>query len=108
MLILIAFAYFCLATGLIWLVLFPAGRTSLLRMAGRLQHRLQARAGLWRRSGSAGMQAGWSDAHTRLRAGRELLRRRWAFAAVGVPLSSPVLGLSVTPAGRLPLLTDHT
>lgn len=86
MLILIAFAYFCLASGLIWLVLFPAGRTALRRMAGRLQHGLQARAGGWGRSGGASVQAGWSDARQSLRAGRKLLRRRWPFLAVGVPL----------------------
>lgn len=86
MLILIAFAYFCLASGLIWLVLFPAGRTALRRMAGRLQHGLQARAGGWGRSGRASVQAGWSDACQSLRAGRKLLRRRWPFLAVGVPL----------------------
>jgi peptidoglycan L-alanyl-D-glutamate endopeptidase CwlK len=86
MLILIAFAYFCLASALIWLALFPAGRTALWRMVGRLQHRLQDRAGGWQRAGGAGVQAGWFDARQRLRAGRKLLRRRWPFVAVGLPL----------------------
>jgi peptidoglycan L-alanyl-D-glutamate endopeptidase CwlK len=86
MLILIAFAYFCLASGLIWLALFPAGRTALWRMVGRLQQRLQVHADGWQRAGSAGVRAGWLDARGSLRAGRKLLRRRWPFVAVGLPL----------------------
>jgi len=86
MLILIALSYFCLASGLIWLTLFPSGRTSLLRLLGRLQHRLQARAGGLQRAGSAGMHSGWSGARASLHAGREMLRRRWPFLAIGLPL----------------------
>jgi len=86
MLILIAFAYFCLASGLIWLALFPARRTALWRMVGRLQQRLQVHADGWQRAGGAGVRAGWLDARGSLRAGRKLLRRRWPFIAVGLPL----------------------
>lgn len=86
MLILIAFAYFCLASGLIWLTVFPSGRTSLLRLLGRLQHRLQARADGWQRAGSVGLQSGWTGARGGLAAGRALLRRRWPFFAIGLPL----------------------
>lgn len=104
MLILIAFAYFCLASGLIWLALFPAGRTALRRMVGRLQHRLQVRAGGWGRSGGASVQAGWSDARLRLRAGRKLLRRLWPFLAVGLPLVliPSLLALSMRKPDMLP------
>jgi peptidoglycan L-alanyl-D-glutamate endopeptidase CwlK len=86
MLILIALSYFCLASALIWLTLFPSGRTSLLRLLGRLQHRLQSRAGGLQRAGSAGLTTGWSGARGGLHAGRELLRRRWPFVAIGLPL----------------------
>jgi peptidoglycan L-alanyl-D-glutamate endopeptidase CwlK len=86
MLILIAFTYFCLVSGLIWLTVFPAGRSSLRRLLGRLQHRLQTRADGWQRAGSAGAQAGWSGARGGWHAGRELLRRHWPFFAVGLPL----------------------
>jgi peptidoglycan L-alanyl-D-glutamate endopeptidase CwlK len=86
MMILIAFAYFCLASGLIWLTVFPTGRSSLLRLLGRLQHRLQTRADSWQRAGSAGARDGWSHVGHGVQAGRELLRQRWPFFAVGLPL----------------------
>lgn len=104
MLILIAFIYFCLASGLIWLALFPAGRSALWRMVGRLQHRLQLRADGWQRSGATTMQAGWLDARVRLREGRKLLRRRWPFVAVGLPLVliPPLLALLMRKPDMLP------
>ena len=86
MLILIAFIYFCLASGAIWLAVFPSGRAAVMRLLGRMQYRMQSRAGDWHDAGSAGMQAGWSGVRTRARAGRKLLRRHWAFCAVGLPL----------------------
>lgn len=86
MLILIAFIYFCLASGLIWLAVFPAGRAALLGLLARVQYRLQARAGDWQDAGSAGMRAGWLGLGVRAHAGRKLLRRHWAFCAIGLPL----------------------
>jgi peptidoglycan L-alanyl-D-glutamate endopeptidase CwlK len=53
---------------------------------GMLQRRLQWRVGGWQRSGSATVQASWSGARGLLRDGRGLLRRHWAWFAVGAPL----------------------
>jgi peptidoglycan L-alanyl-D-glutamate endopeptidase CwlK len=90
MLIFIALLYFCLACSLIWLAFFPAGRASVLQMLGNLQRRLQWRAGAWQRAGSAtvhgAVDSTWSGTRVRLHAWRRLLRRHWAFCAVGVPL----------------------
>jgi peptidoglycan LD-endopeptidase CwlK len=86
MLIFLAFLYFCLACSVIWLALFPGGRASVLQMLGMLQRRLQWRVGGWQRSGNATLQASWSGARGVLYDGRRLLRRHWAWFAVGVPL----------------------
>jgi peptidoglycan L-alanyl-D-glutamate endopeptidase CwlK len=86
MLIFLAFLYFCLACSLIWLALFPGGRASVLQALGMLQRRLQWRVGGWQRSGSATVQASCSGARGLLRDGRRLLRRHWAWCAVGAPL----------------------
>jgi len=86
MLIFLAFLYFCLACSVIWLVLFPGGRTSVLQVLGMLQRRLQWRVGGWQRSGNATLLASWSGACGVLYDGRRLLRRHWAWFAVGVPL----------------------
>jgi peptidoglycan L-alanyl-D-glutamate endopeptidase CwlK len=92
MLIFIALLYFCLACSLIWLAFFPSGRAQVLHMLGALQRRLQWRAGAWQRAGSATVQgvavATLSGARWRLRLHglRVLLRRHWAFCAIGVPL----------------------
>jgi peptidoglycan L-alanyl-D-glutamate endopeptidase CwlK len=86
MLIFIALLYFCLACSVIWLAVFPAGRASLLQLLGMLQRRLLWRASVLQDSGAAAVGAGWSG--TRLQFGnwRRLLRRHWAYFAVGVPL----------------------
>jgi peptidoglycan L-alanyl-D-glutamate endopeptidase CwlK len=86
MLIFLAFLYFCVACSLIWLALFPGGRASVLQVLGMLQRRLQWRVGGWQRSGSATVQASWSGARGLLHAGHRLLRRHWAWFAVGAPL----------------------
>jgi peptidoglycan L-alanyl-D-glutamate endopeptidase CwlK len=86
MLIFLAFLYFCLACSVIWLVLFPGGRTSVLQVLGMLQRRLQWRVGGWQRSGNTTLLASWSGACGVLYDGRRLLRRHWAWFAVGVPL----------------------
>jgi peptidoglycan L-alanyl-D-glutamate endopeptidase CwlK len=86
MLIFLAFLYFCLACSVIWLALFPGGRASLLQVLGMLQRRLQWRVGGWQRSGNATLHASWSGARGVLYDGRRLLRRQWAWFAVGVPL----------------------
>jgi peptidoglycan LD-endopeptidase CwlK len=86
MLIFLAFLYFCLACSVVWLVLFPGGRASVLQVLGMLQRRLQWRVGGWQRSGNATLLASWSGACGVLYDGRRLLRRHWAWFAVGVPL----------------------
>jgi len=86
MLIFIALLYFCLACTLIWLVLFPAARASALQLLVALQRRLLWRAGAWQHAGTAAVGAGWSGTRLRLRGWRGLLRRYWAFCAIGVPL----------------------
>jgi peptidoglycan L-alanyl-D-glutamate endopeptidase CwlK len=86
MLIFVAFLYFCLACSLIWLALFPGGRASVLQVLGMLQRRLQWRVGGWQRSGNATLLASWTGARRMLYDGRKVLRRYWAWFAVGVPL----------------------
>ncbi|WP_296944914.1 M15 family metallopeptidase [uncultured Massilia sp.] len=86
MLIFLAFLYFCVACGLIWLAAFPAGRAALLQCLGMLQRRLLWRAGGWGRAGGATVQAGWSGARLRLRDVRLALRRHRVLCAIGVPL----------------------
>jgi peptidoglycan L-alanyl-D-glutamate endopeptidase CwlK len=86
MLIFIALLYFCLACSLIWLALFPAGRASLLQLLGTLQRRLLWRASVLQDSGAAAVGAGWSGTRLQLGNWRRLLRRHWAFCAIGVPL----------------------
>jgi peptidoglycan L-alanyl-D-glutamate endopeptidase CwlK len=86
MLIFVALLYFCLACSLIWLVLFPNGRASVLQLLGTLQRRLLWRAGGLQRAGGAAVGAGWSGAGLQLRALRKLLHRHWAFCAIGAPL----------------------
>ncbi len=86
MLIFLAFLYFCLACSVIWLALFPGGRASVLQVLGMLQRRFQWRVGGWQRSGNATLRASWSGARGVCYDGRRLLRRHWAWFAVGVPL----------------------
>jgi peptidoglycan L-alanyl-D-glutamate endopeptidase CwlK len=86
MLIFIALLYFCLACTLIWLVLFPTARASALRLLAALQRRLLWRAGALQHAGTAVVGAGWSGTRLRMRGWRGLLRRHWAFCAIGVPL----------------------
>jgi peptidoglycan L-alanyl-D-glutamate endopeptidase CwlK len=86
MLIFVAFLYFCVACSVIWLVVFPGGRASVLQVLGLLQRRLQWRVGGWQRSGNATLQVSRSGARRLLYDGRKVLRRHWAWFAVGVPL----------------------
>ena len=86
MLIFIALLYFFLACSLIWLAMFPAGRASVLQLLGSLQRRLLWRAGALGRSGGVAVGAGWSGTRGQIRSWRGLLRRHWAFCAIGLPL----------------------
>ncbi len=86
MLIFIALLYFCLASSLIWLVFFPAGRAAVLQILASLQRRLLWRAGSLQRAGGMAVDAGWSGTRLHLRSWRSLLRRHWAFCAIGLPL----------------------
>jgi peptidoglycan L-alanyl-D-glutamate endopeptidase CwlK len=86
MLICLAFLYFCLACSLIWLAVFPNGRAAVLQALALLQQRMQWRAGGWSRAGSATVHATWAGTRGRLCDWRTLLRRHWAWLAVGMPL----------------------
>ena len=86
MLIFLAFLYFCLACSLIWLAVFPSGRTMLLQLLGGLQRRLLWRAGALGRSSGTTVQAGWLGVYLGWRTLRALLRRHWAFCAIAIPL----------------------
>lgn len=86
MLIFIALLYFCLASSLIWLVFFPAGRAAVLQVLASVQRRLLWRVGSLQRAGGMAVDAGWSGTRFHLRSWRSLLRRHWAFCAVCLPL----------------------
>ena len=86
MLILVALLYFFLACGAIGLVLFPAGRASVLSFFSELQRRARWQAGGWQRNGRSRLHAGWARARERVVRLRALLRRHWAWGAVGLPL----------------------
>jgi peptidoglycan L-alanyl-D-glutamate endopeptidase CwlK len=86
MMIFIALLYFFLACGLIWLAMFPAGRAAVWQLLGSLQRRMLWRAGVLGRSGGAAVGAGWSGTRVHIRNWRALLRRHWAFCAIGLPL----------------------
>lgn len=86
MLIFLVFLYFCLACSVIGLVVFPAGRASLLQFLGALQRRLLWRAGGWGRAGGSTVRAGWSGAGLAWRDVRALLRRNRVSCAIGLPV----------------------
>lgn len=86
MLIFVALLYFFLACSVIWLVLFPAGRASVLSFFGTLQRRMLWRAGGWRRSGGASLRDASLSLAVRLAGWRSWLRRHGALCAVGLPL----------------------
>jgi len=72
--------------SLLWLVAFPAGRASALAFLGVLGRRLRWRAGGWRQGGDAALRGGWGGLRQGVARGRALLRRHWAWCAIGVPL----------------------
>jgi peptidoglycan L-alanyl-D-glutamate endopeptidase CwlK len=86
MLICLAFLYFCLACSVIWLAMFPSGRAAVMQALTLLQRRMQWRAGGWSRAGSATFQATLTGTRGHLHDWRSLLRRHWAWLAVGMPL----------------------
>jgi peptidoglycan L-alanyl-D-glutamate endopeptidase CwlK len=86
MLICLAFLYFCLACSVIWLTMFPSGRAAVMQALTLLQRRMQWRAGGWSRAGSATFQATLTGTRGHLHDWRSLLRRHWAWLAVGMPL----------------------
>jgi peptidoglycan L-alanyl-D-glutamate endopeptidase CwlK len=86
MLICLAFLYFCLACSVIWLAMFPSGRGAVMQALTLLQRRMQWRAGGWSRAGSATFQATLTGTRGHLHDWRSLLRRHWAWLAVGMPL----------------------
>jgi peptidoglycan L-alanyl-D-glutamate endopeptidase CwlK len=104
MLIFVALLYFCVACSLIWLVLFPTGRDSLVQFVAGLRHRLDARMANWhdgrtRRAGTLRR-----DLRQLVRAGVKFVRRRWVAFAIGVPVVviPSLLALVMRKPGNLP------
>jgi peptidoglycan L-alanyl-D-glutamate endopeptidase CwlK len=86
MLIFVALLYFFLVCSLLWLVLFPVGRASSLSILAGLQRRLRWHAQGWRQDSGATLRGGWGGMRRGVWRVRTLLRRHWAWCAVGVPL----------------------
>ena len=121
MLIFLALLYFCLATGAIWLALFPSGRSFVARSLFVLRQRLSQRAMGWQIAGSryAGSVRGEIPRDITGSIMRFVRRHRIA-CAIGVPailipsllavvLSSPAMlpvydGGSVTPDAQVAAL----
>jgi peptidoglycan L-alanyl-D-glutamate endopeptidase CwlK len=104
MLIFLAFLYFCIASGFIGLVLFPAGRASVLQFLGALQRRLLWRAGGLGRAGTDTARAGWAGTRAGFGNWRRFVLHHWGFFAIGVPLIliPPVLALLMRHPDMLP------
>ena len=87
MLILIAFLYVCLASGLIWLALFPGGRGWVSRGFVNARALAARRAGAWRHAGGRAAGAVRAGVASTLRE-RILasVRRHRVLLAVGAPL----------------------
>jgi peptidoglycan L-alanyl-D-glutamate endopeptidase CwlK len=86
MLICLAFLYFCVACGVLWMALFPGARAAAMRGLVTLQQRLGGHAAGWTRAGGATLAGSWSGTRLRLHDWRAALRRHRAWVAVGVPL----------------------
>lgn len=106
MLIFLALMYFCLASGAIWLALFPSGRSFLARSLFALRHRMFQRASGWQMAGSryAGAVRGGMPGDLRGTVMRFVRRHRIA-CAIGVPavLIPSLLALALSSPAMLPV-----
>jgi peptidoglycan L-alanyl-D-glutamate endopeptidase CwlK len=108
MLIFVALLYFCVACSLIWLVLFPTGRDSVVRFVSGLRHRLDARAQGWQEGGARRVGTARRDLRSLLRACVKFVRRHWIAFAIGMPivLIPSLLALVLRKPGSLPGFDD--
>jgi len=106
MLIFVALLYVCLASAVIWLVLFPTGRSAIARGLLGLRSRLEERTQGWRhargRRAGAPRQGTVPDLKERLV--RFVKRHKVAFA-IGMPvvLMPPLLALALSNPAMLPV-----
>jgi len=106
MLIFIALLYVCLASGLIWFVLFPTGRAWVSRGVFNLRGRLARRMPGWRhnrRQSGAALEQAAVDWRLRL---LDAARRHRMLLALGVPviLVPSLLALALSNPAMLPLV----
>ena len=106
MLIFVALLYVCLASMVIWLVLFPTGRSAIARGLLGLRSRLEQRTRAWRYAGER--YAGLLREEPARDAGERLLQfvkqHKLAFA-IGTPvvLIPPLLALALSNPAMLPV-----
>ena len=107
MLIFLALLYFCLATGALWLALFPSGRSFVARGLSGLRRRLSQRAIGWQIAGS--QVAGAVRGNIPRDLGGSVLafvRRNRIACAIGVPaiLIPSLLALALSSPAMLPVV----
>ncbi|WP_379679189.1 M15 family metallopeptidase [Massilia consociata] len=111
MLIFLALLYFCLATGAIWLALFPSGRAFVARGLFMIRQHLARRATGWQIAGSryAGSVRDGLPGDLRGSVVRFVKRHRIA-CAVGVPavLIPSLLALALSSPAMLPVYEGST
>jgi peptidoglycan L-alanyl-D-glutamate endopeptidase CwlK len=104
MLIFVALLYFCVACSLIWLVLFPTGRDSLVQFVAGLRHRLDVRVALWHGRRPHATSTLRRDLRGLVRAVAKFVHRRRIALAIGLPivLIPSLLALVMRKPGELP------
>ena len=106
MLIFVALLYVCLASALLWLVLFPRRRAALARSLLVLRSRLEQRTQSWRHLGHrhAGVPSGRAVPEFTQQLLRFARRHKLAFA-IGTPLVliPPLLALALSNPAMLPV-----
>jgi len=110
MLILIAFVYVCGASGLVWLVVFPAGRGRIARALTGVRQLAGRRAGAWRHAGGQAVDAARASftLTVRERVVQALVRHR-VLLAIAAPaiLVPPLLALALSNPAMLPVHESH-
>ena len=106
MLIFVALLYVCLASAVIWLVLFPSGRSAIARGLLGLRSRVEQRSQAWRQAGDrhAGMLRASMASDFRERLLGFVKLHEVAFA-IGTPLVliPPLLALALSNPAMLPV-----